>query len=140
MSETANIDTYLYALFTGDATLANLIGTRVYTQLAPPFPDMPCIVFSYLPGAQANRALSDAVSSIRALYEIKAVGQGNDLIALQPIADRIDALISGLAADQTTFRLNFAKQSPVERADVLMGTTRFSHLGAVYRIWYRPKA
>lgn len=138
-AETAIVDNWLYTTLSGDATLIALVGTRDFVFLAPPFTSLPCVTFGYLPGGEDIRALDNVHALSKLFYEIKAVGEGNNIANLKPIGDRLDALLSGVVADLSAARLRVGRDSPVERSDVLAGTTRHCHLGGVYRIWCSPK-
>ena len=138
-SDVAVVDTFLMALLKADPVLNTLVAGRVYSQMATLYTALPVIVSRYQPGGNASSDWTGVRYESQLLYEVCAVGPGLDLDGLKPIADRIDALLEPLQYDGAAYRLNAELVQSVERPDVLAGTTRYAHLGGVYRLRYRPK-
>ena len=139
MSETEAIDEWLNALLDADATLVSYVGTRIYAALAPPETTLPCVVFGLMQPTADVRAANGKRVTVRPVYEVKAVGNPLDMLALKPIANRLDALLQGTVTDATDIVFRCYRQSPLEKPDVLLGTTRFAHLGGQYEIVCSPK-
>lgn len=133
-ADTIAFETDIVPYLQADSTLAALIADRVFTNLATPFPTMPCVLVKYIPGGRDMRCLDGQVYIADLQYEVVAVGRSGDMVALQPIADRLETLLAGVTRDATAFYARILRQSPVERQEVLSGTTRFSHLGATYKV------
>ncbi len=127
-------ETEVVERFLADGVLAGLVGDRVYTNLATAFPTLPVLRITLQPGSQDKSALDGRVYNSTLPYEIVAVGKGNDMAALKPIADQVDMLLAGQRIETAAFVARIVRQASVERTNVLEGTTRYSHLGAVYRV------
>lgn len=133
MTETPRIEMWLHSLLAGDATLAALVGSRVYGYLAPPGAVSPWVVFNYQSGNDV-RGVGPTRIMVSTLYQVKGVGQVDGFGPLKPIADRIDALMqgaSGVVVDGQV--LLCVRQNPVAYVEVNEGR-QFRHLGGLYWI------
>jgi len=87
---------WLYAKLAGDATLAALVGGRIYNHTTPQGSTVtyPFLVFAYLGGADVN-----GVGAIRieeqGVYMVKAVTKATAFTPLRAIVDRVDTLLQG---------------------------------------------
>ena len=137
MSPTVEVDTWIYSTLTGDSTLMGLV-TGVWSMKAIPETTAPFIVFAQDPAVRPTRSLDDTLAMLEMRYRITIVGEGGNTTAIQPIMDRVQTLLDKKTVSATAYRLNVATDSVFEQPDVLMGTTRHSELGAIYRVRYRP--
>lgn len=175
MNELTRADRWLGDLLEADAELAAAVdaaraliadglgepapdpaAARVFYGAAPLDALEPFVVYQEASGGPAAGAGVDVgatdvevIPAVRVLthaaYTVKAVGPGADFGPLEPIADRLDALLQGaagnawpLAADPAaepadTYVGEVRRTAPVKYPEVADGRP-FRHLGGVYRL------
>ena len=136
MLETTRIEQWLYEVLSGDSALAAAVGGRIYAYLAPPEAGTPFVVFAYQSGADTV-AIGMSRVLTAALYQVKVVGTGWSSAPLQPIADRIDAVLqaaSGSVVDGQI--LGCTREQPISYVEATDGVV-YRHLGGLYRIYAR---
>jgi len=122
---------WLHSLLSSDATLQGLVGDRIYRDIAV---SLPGVVFSLMSssdvyGLPRSRILTSVVLGI------KAVGRPNQYNTLVGIADRVDAIMSGVL-NQTYGSLSIhgcVRTNMFSYQDDEPGGP-FCHVGAQYRI------
>jgi hypothetical protein len=139
MSPNAEVDAWLYARLTGDVSLMSMV-SGVWSAKGIPEAPTPMIIFAPEGMPRAVRALDDSTAMVEMRYRVTVIGEGGNTTAIQPIMDRVHTLLNRATATGAGYRINVSTDSVFEQADVLLGTTRHSELGAVYRVWYRPIA
>ena len=139
MSPNAEVDAWLYAQLTGDVTLMAMV-SGVWSVKGIPEAPLPLVTFAPEGVPRAVRALDDSTAMVEMRYRVTVVGSGGNTEAIHPIMDRVHTLLNRATATGAGYRLNVGTDSVFEQADVLLGTTRYSQLGAIYRVWYRPIA
>lgn len=135
MSEYTIGATWLHTTLSGDATLAGLVGTRIYDTIAPQNASVPLVVFQH----QGSRDVRGATQATRVgttgLWLVKAIAQGQSFAPLETIEARIDALLhaaSGSAASGTVIACT--REAPFTLKEEVDGVF-FTHLGGLYRLF-----
>jgi hypothetical protein len=137
-AESVQIEAYLDGLLTGDATLSGLVGSNVFSYLAPVNQALPAILMESQGAPRDVSALDGSRAVTPFLYSIKAVGRGGDMVSIQPIADRIDAMLNKLIAQTGSVQLRIKRVQPIAQALVPFGAIYYSYLGGVYRVACSP--
>lgn len=136
MIETVYADQWLYSKLTGDATLASLIGARVYSYMAPLGATLPAIIYAYQGGKDVTEVANYRIFN-SGLYQVKAVGQGESMVAIAAIAHRIDTVLhrsSGTVSGGAILAcVREPGRSALSYAEYTNGV-RYNHLGGIYRI------
>ncbi len=135
MIETVRIEQWLYALLSGDSLLSTLVGGRIYSYVAPQGapPPWPLVVYSYQGGYDV-RGVGPARIMVSAVYQIKAIGQGQSFAPLQPVADRLDALLQGASGSVLDGQvLMCVREQPVAYVEISAGVP-YRHLGGLWRM------
>lgn len=133
MSETARVRAFIYLTLTGDTALAALIGTRCYHGVAPAGVADPYVVFQMLSGGNDLMVVGAIRIWANPLYLIKAVRKGSSTGPLEPIADRIDALLHAKSGTVTNGVIwSVARERPHELPELTDGV-QYSNLGGEYR-------
>jgi hypothetical protein len=133
-NEVVLADLWLYSVLSGDATLAGLVGTKIYSYLAPGGTASPFVVYNFQGGTDVM-----AVGAIRimntGLYQIKGIVQSNSMSGVaKSIADRIDTLLHGMTGLVTGgIVLACVRQQPIAYVETSNGL-RWNHLGGSYRL------
>jgi len=130
------VDQWLYQTLTQDATLASLVGTRVYSHLAPLGAAYPLIIFAPqsavdVAGLGTNRVITSLV------YQIKAVGTGGSFAAIEPILDRVDTILQNPPGVPGTIH-GLLREGLFSLVEV-DGGTEYRHLGGLWRILTRKE-
>lgn len=129
---------FLFEQLTGDATLAGLVGDRVYRNLAPPGATLPYVVFGFVAGLDRNAVGSRSIMFTRPFYDIKGVVAGTDSAAADAIADAIHAAVNGkqrldVAAGELVV-LGCRRESLVEFVE-MTEDQQYIHRGGSYRLF-----
>jgi hypothetical protein len=123
----------VYQLLTGDATLAPLIGTRIYNGVAPAGVTMPYVVLQLLAGGTDLMGVGPTRIWADMLWLIKAVTKGSSTGPLEPIVNRIDALLHAASGTVTSGVIHICtRERPFELPTVENGVA-YVQLGGEYR-------
>lgn len=134
MSETARIRAWIYLTITGDPALAGLIGTKCYHGVAPAGTAFPYVVFQMLSPGNDLIALGAARIWANPLYLIKAVTKGSSTGPIEPIDNRIDALLHAKSGTVTNGVIwECVRERPHEQPELTDGVM-YMNLGGEYRI------
>lgn len=137
MSEAVDSVRWVVGTLKGDSQLGALAGGRVYVDVAPPKSVMPYIVV-------ANASPSDNMTfnafriNVSNIVTAKVVGEGRSYDAIEPIADRMDALLhaqSGIIPGKTNRAMSCVGLQPVMYPEFDEATAKYYvHLGRDYEI------
>lgn len=139
VAELSRVNSWIYSVLSGDAVLSAGVGDRIYSDEAPQGTPSPLVVFAYLGGNARVRTLKGG-HLLTSLYMIRAIAEGSSYDDIEPLADRIDALLT--VGDQgtvvrgvriTACHLDQAHQ----RRDASEGKP-VVYMGGVYRIDFQP--
>ena len=133
-SETNIIETWLYSVLSGDATLHALVADRIFNTIALQNSPYPCVVFQYQGGHDVMNVSTFRIMT-DALYVVKGIAQSAVFADVKPIADQVDTLLHGQAG--TVAGLGTVLMSNREQPFQLLeqdGDTHYRHLGGIYRI------
>jgi hypothetical protein len=105
VAETARTRAWIWGLLANDATLSPLIGAgsaaRIYNGVAPAGTSYPYVVMQLLSGGNDLMAVGAIRIWADALWLIKAVTRGTSSGPLEPIVNRIDALLHAASGTVT---------------------------------------
>lgn len=149
MNEIPAVETWIAQSLLADTALRAIIGRRIYPGQAPqaagqgrPAPAFPLVEFAQQsPGRDA--LTSDGLRSmVSPLYRIQAVGRGIGIMALQPLADRIDALFhrqnwpgEDLEAGGHAYYVSGSQRKRAHRpADEIVAGEVYVTLGGLYEV------
>lgn len=136
-AESVAVNRILNALFTADPTLNALVQGRYFDNFGPALVNTPAVIIKMQSGTDES-ALDGKLAMSRNNYEIKAVGRGEDMTAIEPIAKRIYDLLAGYATITDDGRFRFTRVQEINQADMAFATSRFNFLGGVYRVDFSP--
>lgn len=141
-ADITRIDEWMYDLFSGNLAITNIVGNRVYGDVAPQGTDFPLVLFAFLGGA--DKVITFQSRFTNAIYLIRAVGRGSSYDAIETLADRIDTLLSqavptngAVVRDIRIASCN--REQPHQRKDTENGVPTV-YLGGFYRVRYQPTA
>ena len=126
---------YIYAKLAPDATLGSVVGSRIYSHVAPTNATFPFILM--LPvAATDDTALGGRRGCTEVLYQVTVHGEGQTYGALRDAANRIDAILHGTYGTATAGSCTLActRDEPVIATTVEHGV-RYNALGGTYRLY-----
>lgn len=134
-TETIAAARWLYNLLSADLTLQAFVASRIYAYRAPEGSAFPCVVFQ-LQSAQADtRVIGDQRLASRFTMAIKAIGQGADFVAIQPIADRVDRLLEAASGSNVDgVIVACIRDRPLEMLEASDPGIDYVHLGGLYNL------
>lgn len=134
MAELNAIDKFLYDQLAGDSALTDVVGQRIYGEMAPDEAAFPYVVYQFLTGndlavINGTRIWSNCTYMVKAIDEAQSY-EGD----LKTAAGRIDAVLhkqSGSNANGTVY--SSVREQPYRMLEPDQGR-QFRHLGGIYRI------
>lgn len=137
MAETARTRSWLYQTFANDATLQALtptIGTRIYLATAPVDAAYPFCTMQMLSGGNDLMGVGAVRIWANMLWLIKVITKGTSTGAIEPIVNRIDALLHAKSGTVTNGVIHeCVRERPFELPTVENGVA-YVQLGAEWRI------
>lgn len=131
-NEVVLVDKWLASVLGADATLSGLVGSRIYSYLAPNGSVFPFIIYAYQ-GSIDVIAIGGIRIMNNGVYQVKSVGQSNSMVAQEAIANRIDTLLHGKTGTVAGgIVLACVREQPIAYVENLNGL-RYNHLGGLYR-------
>ena len=133
-AESNIIETWLYTVLSGDATLHALVADRIFNTISLQDEPYPCVIFQWQGGHDVMNVSTYRIM-VDALYVVKAVAKSAVFADVKAIADRVDTLLHSQAGDVaglgTVFMCNREQPFQLVEQD---GDTHYRHLGGIYRI------
>jgi hypothetical protein len=109
---------FVYGTLTGDATVAALVGTRVYAGIAPEGTALPYVTFLIVDCPDvAGVGLARIMAQARVQIDLWGRGSALDL---EPLADAVDRALQGATGTDV---LAFTRLSTLARVEVVEGVT-----------------
>lgn len=138
MAETARSRAFIWGLLSSDPTLNPLIGAgqaaRVYNGVAPAGTNPPYVIMQLLSGGTDLMAVGAIRIWSDALWLIKVVVKGTSSGPIEPIVNRIDALLHAASGTVTNGVIwECVRERPFELPTVEDGVS-YLQLGGEYRI------
>lgn len=136
--ETVRTEAWLYGLLTADSELTTLVDSRVYSGAAPQGATLPYVIISHQSGRDVLGVGTTRIMS-HLTYLVKAVGQCQSYVTLEPIADQIDTLLHGASgeiagtAGAGAELLACTRAMTVAYAEAQEGQ-QYRHLGGLYHV------
>lgn len=135
MAESAAIDRWLNTVLAADTQLAAVVGTRIYSDLAPQGTALPMVVYQMqsandLMVLGAVRVWANAVYIVRGVAQ--SVAYGGTLLTM---ADRIDAVLhaaSGGTVEGVVYEC--VREREFRMTEVGADGRQYRHMGGQYRI------
>jgi len=138
-ADITRIDEWMYNLFKNNGSVNSLVGGRIYGDMAPQGTTYPLVLFAFLGGA--DKVITFRSRFTNAIYLVRAVGRGSSFEPLEPIADRLDALLGTVPDNGTIVRdiriASCSREQPHQRKDMENGVATV-YLGGFYRVRYQP--
>ena len=133
-TESLTASTYLYNTLSGDSQLAAYGITGYFNGSAPPLQAGPYILWTFA-GAADNNTMEGYRVNTAILYIVRAVMPTRDYSNLQPMAERIDALLDRSSGAASGHAIDAClREAPYELIED-RGDLQWRHLGGRYRIW-----
>lgn len=132
-AETALTDQWVEATLLAHAPLTAFVSTRVYPDLAPPDITMPFVVYQEQ-SSDDVRGVGPTNILTTTVYVVKAIAQGSNFDALQPVAEAIYGALHNASGTITGGRvLTCLRDQPFRLTEFTDGKT-YRHLGGRFSI------
>lgn len=139
VADLSRVNQWLRQVLTDDLQLNQSVSGRVYADEAPQGAAAPMVVYAFLGGA--DRLLTSRSSRLSsALYLIRGIADGSSYDPVEPIADRIEAVLT-LPDEGTVVRgvrlMSCQREQPHQRKDASFGKPSV-YMGGFYRLKFSP--
>lgn len=137
-ADLARVQQWLYTTLSGDATIAGVVGSRVFAEQAPQEAELPLVLFAHIGNVDVLRTIGLGRVA-RTLWLVRAVGNGESVQgSLRTVADRFDPLLikSNIVVDNVLINTVQHDQFHV-RSDAETGVP-VSYIGSYYLIFCQP--
>lgn len=133
--ELTRIDEWLTTTLLAASSVTDVVGSRVYGELAPPSSTWPMVLFQHqastdVMGSDQTRIMVDALYVVRGVHRAASFGG-----AVQDLADAITATLhraDGTVADGVVFACT--RERPFRLVDTDDGGAQYRHAGGIFRI------
>lgn len=130
--------TFIITKLKADAPLAALVGTRIYSEMAPettPPVAFPYIIVAFQSGMDRNAIPVTARIWLAVRYLVKVITQADSLASANAICDRIDAVLIGQEGPVPAENVQITKiwRESVEQYIEVEAGRRLNHVGGSYR-------
>lgn len=133
MNEILIVYSWIYSVLSGNTTITNAVGTRIYDSIVEN-PTYPYIIYNWQGGTDVTE-----VSAIRimmnGLFQVKVVDKNTSFNTISPIAMKIDQLLHRASATTSNgIILSSKRELPISLVE-LNNEIQYRHLGGIYRIF-----
>lgn len=140
VNEIPRVHQWLKTILAADATLVSSV-TGIYRGRVKKGAGYPAVVYSFLAAPDDVNGNGPARIWAKARYIVKAVGEGDSDLALQTIADRIDAVLQAVAGGSSDVAIDYCiRKRAVYFQDDSVANKIYTHLGGEYEIAARYNA
>ena len=136
MFELARAQQWLYQRLRGDATIASLLGGRIYESPAPQETGFPYIIIDHRAGTDRSSSTGVRIGT-QLVFAIEVVTETQSNLALEPIYDAIDLALQGRSAVHRGMVIDrVVRDTSYSDWGIESGRTR-KHIGALWRLYIR---
>lgn len=126
---------WLYLQLTSDPTIAGIVGTRVYANVAPKsVTTYPLIVLQPLGTQGDTYGNGPYIVWSRLAYLVKAITAGASVTALQTLVDRVNTVLHARHGATADARIDYCIRRRSFRMETQEGDTRYQHLGSEFEL------
>ncbi len=126
---------YLYLNLTTDATIAGIVGNRVYSHVAPAtVTTYPLIVFQKLASLDDTHGNASHIIWSRMVYLVKAITEGDSATSLQTLVDRMMTVLHATHGATPDARVDYCVRKRPFRMVTQENNRNFQHLGGEFEL------
>lgn len=136
MIESSGIAQWIYETLAADSVITDLVGTRLFDEVAPQGTAYPLVRFEQMSSVDVMGATESTRIMVNELWLIRAIAETSSYRGgLLTLANRIDDLFQNNAGEVVgTNIFSSARDSAFRQYNVDQGVS-FRHLGGIYRIY-----
>lgn len=139
VSEIEQAKAWIYAALSGNAEIAAVVSTRIFSDYVPEPPanrTYPYILYEYL-GGNDVQGLGTARQGSSALFQIRVVTDGRPVTASRKVDKRIDDVLRITVYQPSgEFYFTAEREQSVNRPETDAATgKRYHNLGGLFRVW-----
>lgn len=137
VAELSRVNEWLRRTLSNDLRLNQLVAGRVYADEAPQGSAAPLVIFAFLGGS--DKLLTSRARLSNAIYLIRGIAEGSSYDPVEPIADRIEAVLpipdEGIVMRDVRI-MSCQREQPFQRKDAIFGKPAV-YMGGFYRIRFQ---
>jgi len=138
ISEPTRAERWLYLQLSSDPTIAGIVGTRIFANVAPQtVTTYPMVVFQLLGAAEDVRGSGPAIIWSKLTYLVKAITSGNSATSLQTLVDRIMTVLHTGKGGTADAAIDYCVRKRPFRLATVENNTQYQHLGGEFEIAVR---
>lgn len=135
-NELVAAERWLYSTLTGDATLAGIVGNRVYGHVVPPNATRPYLFYTLAAAADDYTTLNATRIWAEFVYAVRIVNKTESYPSLETAAAAIDAALHRESGSNVSGAIvGCVRQSPFALVEIDQDSSQVRHLGGVYRLF-----
>jgi hypothetical protein len=140
VAEIARVNQWISQQLRGDPGISTSVQGRVYSDMAPQGAALPLVTYQFLGGSDKQLTARSRLSG--ALYLVRAIAQSQSYGIVEPIADRIETVLS-VPNEGTVWReiriVAVQREQPFQRKDSEFGIPTV-YMGGIYRVRFQLAA
>jgi hypothetical protein len=138
IAEPTRAERWLYLQLSSDPTIAGIVGTRIYANVAPQtVTTYPMVVFQMLGSAEDVRGSGPSIIWSKLTYLVKAITSGNSATSLQTLVDRIMTVLHTSKGGTADAAIDYCVRKRPFRMATVENNTQYQHLGGEFEIAVR---
>jgi hypothetical protein len=125
-------ETWLYSKLSTDVTLAGLVGSRIYTEIAPEAAIYPLVLIKFS-DARDSRGVGAVRIKTDITYFVVVIGAGNSAVALATTEARLNTLLDRSPGGSNSYGtvMSCVRAGPYTQVDLIDGKP-YRQLGGEY--------
>lgn len=138
IAETTRAERWIHTQLTADATIAGIVGTRVYADVMPKsVTTYPAIVVQYDGSQPPTYGNGPTIIWTKLAYIVKAITKGNSSTSLQTLVDRVIAVLHAERGGVTGADIDYSIYTGPFRMTTMENDTLFQFLGGRFELAVR---
>jgi hypothetical protein len=128
---------FIYGRLASDATVAGMVGTKIYSGTAPASATVPYITYSNDGGGSLVYGNASTIIWNKVFYLVQAWTTGNSVTSLQTLVDRMLTLLHAERGATGDFAIDYCLFRRDFRMEEVENTTKYQRLGGVFELAVR---
>jgi hypothetical protein len=130
--EAQQVAAFVYDRLVADAQIASMLGGRVYRDLVPSAATLPAATITLVSATDTNTIGADRVLET-VLLDVRVIGEGSSYAPVNPIADRIDAVLQNAGGARGAVHVVELRRDQVQAYLEVDAGKVFAHLIQTFR-------
>jgi Protein of unknown function (DUF3168) len=132
MIEGQQVAAFVYDRLVADAQIATMLGGRVYRDLVPSAAPLPAATVTLVSSTDVNTLGADRAFGA-VLVDVRVIGDGSSYGPINPIADRVDAVLQNVSGVRQAVNVVELRREQVQAFIENESGKLYTHIVATYR-------